>query len=98
MVLDATGSAEVIALCQNISEEIDVLIIDHGLKPDIGRIIAERLVQIYPSTKVLIISGSAYGIVQAEDGIPPGSSFLQKPFTPQQLLRAVQNVLFPSTQ
>jgi len=98
-VLDATGAAEAAALCQNIGgEQIDLLIVDHGLTPDNGRVIAENIMKFWPATKVLIISGSALNTVQDEDGIPPGSSFLQKPFTPQQLLSVVQNFLFPSTQ
>jgi two-component system, cell cycle sensor histidine kinase and response regulator CckA len=98
MVLDATGAAELAALCLNLGEEqIDLLIIDHGLKPDNGRVIAESLVRFTPVPKVLIISGSIFNTVQDEDGIPPGSSFLQKPFTPQQLLSTVAALLFPST-
>ena len=74
MVLDATGAAELAALCQNLGEEqIDLLIIDHGLKPDNGRVIAENLVKVTPVPKVLIISGSIFNTVQDEDGIPPGS-------------------------
>ena len=98
-VLDATGASEAAVLCKNLGEEqIDLLILDHGLSPDNGRVIAESLLKLYPNTKVLVISGSAFRVVQDEDGFLPGSSFLQKPFTPQQLLSTVQSILFPSTQ
>jgi two-component system cell cycle sensor histidine kinase/response regulator CckA len=98
-VLDATGASEAIDLCRSLGEqEIDLLIIDHGLAPDKGRVVAESIVKFSPSVKVLVTSGWTYQTVHDEDGFPPGSSFLQKPFTAQQLLSIVQNVLFPGMQ
>jgi len=97
--LDATGAVEAETLCRNLgSEKIDLLIIDHVLTPGIGRQVAEMVLRCFPEVKVLVISGRPVQHVQEEDGIPPGSSFLQKPFTPQQLLAVVASVLFPSTQ
>ena len=98
-VLDATGASEVAALCQSLGDQqIDLLIIDHGLAPDKGRVVAESVVKLCPTVKVLIISGWTFETVQDEDGLLPGSTFLQKPFTPHQLLSVVQSILFPSTQ
>lgn len=98
-VLDATGAEEALHLCQSLGEQdIDLLIVDHGLSPDRGRVVAESIVRIYPSIKVLVTSGWNYQTVHEEDGFPPGSTFLQKPFTAQQLLSTVQNVLFPGMQ
>ena len=98
-VLDATGASEVATLCQSLGDQqIDLLIIDHGLAPDRGRVVAESIVKLCPTIKVLVISGWTFKTVQDEDGLLPGSSFLQKPFTPHQLLSTVKSVLFPSTQ
>jgi len=98
-VLDATGASEVATLCQSLGDQqIDLVIVDHGLAPDKGRAVAENIVKLCPTVKVLIISGWAYKTVHDEDGFLPGSSFLQKPFTPHQLVSTVQNILFPSTQ
>ena len=97
--MDANGAAEAETLCRNLgSERIDLLIIDHRLPPGVGRHVAEMVLRCFPEAKVLVISGWSYQHVQEEDGIPPGSTFLQKPFTPQQLLANVESVLFPSTQ
>jgi CheY-like chemotaxis protein len=98
-VLDATGAPEALELCRSLGDQqIDLLIIDHGLTPDKGRVVAECIAGFSPSVKVLVTSGWTYQIVHDEDGFPPGSSFLQKPFTAQQLLSTVQNVLFPGMQ
>jgi DNA-binding response OmpR family regulator len=98
-VLDAAGASDVATLCQSLGDQpIDLLIVDHGLAPDKGRVVAEKIVLLSPAIKVLVISGWTYQTVQDEDGFLPGSSFLQKPFTPHQLLLAVRNILFPSTQ
>jgi DNA-binding NtrC family response regulator len=98
-VIDANGAAEASTLCRSLGDQqIDLLIIDHRLMPGVGREVAENILTLCPALKVLVISGWPYHQVQEEDGIPPGGSFLQKPFTPQQLLSTVQRVLFPSTQ
>jgi len=98
-VLDATGAAEALELCKSLGDqEIDLLIVDHGLMPDKGRTVAEDILQFCPHIKVLVMSGRSYQMVHEEDGFPPGSAFLQKPFTAQQVLATVQNVLFPGMQ
>lgn len=98
-VMDANGPSEAEALCRTLrNQQIDLLIIDHRLAGSIGREVAEGVLRHCPAAKILIISGWSYQHVQEEDGFLPGSSFLQKPFTPQQLLSSVESVLFPSTQ
>jgi CheY-like chemotaxis protein len=98
-ILDATRASEVTVICQSLQDQqIDLLIIDHRLASDRGRTVAENITTFYPAIKVLVISGWTYQTVEDEDGFLPGSSFLQKPFTPQQLLSTVQNILFPKTQ
>ncbi|HZQ96179.1 MAG TPA: response regulator [Candidatus Sulfotelmatobacter sp.] len=98
-ILDANGASEVAALCQSVGDQqIDLLIIDHGLAPNKGRIVAESVVEICPTVKVLIISGWTFETVQDEDGLLPGSTFLHKPFTPHRLLSVVRSILFPRAQ
>ena len=98
-VLDAKGASDAAALCHSVAkQDLDLLIVDHGLKPDKGRVLAEDLARLCPAVKVLIISGWSYQIVHDDDGLPPGSSFLQKPFSAQQLLSTVERILFPRTQ
>jgi two-component system KDP operon response regulator KdpE len=98
-VMDATDAAEAAALCECLGDQqIDLLIIDHRHGPWRSREVAESIMQSCPAMKVLVISGRSFQEVQGQDGFLPGSSFLQKPFTPQQILSTVQSVLFPSTQ
>ena len=98
-VLDAKCATEALSLCQSIGRnEIDLLIVDHDLKPDKGRLVAENLARLCSGVKVLVTSGWSYQAVHDEGGLLEGSSFLQKPFSAQQLVSAVENILFPSTQ
>jgi CheY-like chemotaxis protein len=98
-VLDASNASEAAALCRSLGDQqLDLVIIDHGLPDEKGRAVAEDIVRFCPAVKVLIISGYSYQIVREEDGFLPGSSFLQKPFTAQQLLSTVENIIFPNTQ
>jgi DNA-binding NtrC family response regulator len=47
-----------------------------------------RLQQIEPTLKVLYISGESVGTA-----LPPGSSFLQKPFPPDALVKKIEGLL-----
>jgi DNA-binding NtrC family response regulator len=98
-VMDANGASEAGVLCRSMgNQHVDLLIIDHRLVGGIGREFADEILASCPASKVLVISAWPYQDVQDEKGIAPGSTFLQKPFTAQQLLVTVEHVLFPSTQ
>lgn len=71
----------------------EVLVTDVVLPGMGGRQFAEELLQREPKLRVLYISGYTEGAVEREGVLDQGLHFLQKPFVPNELLRAVRKVL-----
>ena len=95
-VYEAASSEEALALCESVlaDNKIDLLVADH---PTTGRDVAQRILELCANTKVLHVSGWPFEMVQRENVLLPGSSFLQKPFTASQLANAIQDLLNPRT-
>ena len=58
-----------------------------------GALLAQRLCERRPSMKVLFVSGYTDGTVVAHGVLEQGVSFLQKPYTSEQLAHKVRAVL-----
>jgi CheY-like chemotaxis protein len=92
-VLEARNYEEALALCESLGgEQIDALVVDHGLPHASGRALAEQIVKSCPDLKVLVISGWPFHMVQAQGGVLPGASFLAKPFSAATLAAAVNDM------
>ncbi len=92
-VLPSHNGAEALSLSESYSGQLDLLITDVIMPVMGGRELADRLVSVRPSVKVLYISGYiddsiVRHLVEAE-----GKPLLHKPFTPDILLRKVREVL-----
>ena len=87
-VLCSNSSEDAIALSQRHAEHIDLLVTDVVMPGMSGRKMADLLIEQRPDMKVLFVSG--YG-----DTIDVGgkTSFLQKPFTADQLALKIREVL-----
>jgi len=73
--------------------QIDLLVTDVMLPGASGRELAERIRETRPELKVLYISGYTDDDAVRTGAIPPGSRFLQKPFTHDALVRHVREAL-----
>lgn len=92
-VADAKNHEEALAICKALEgRSLDLLIVDHVLSLHYGRKVAEQVLQLCPAVNILVISGSPFDVVLAQDGIVPGAVFLPKPFTVQQFDRAVDQM------
>ncbi len=74
---------------------LDLLIVDHGVPPDNGRNIAERLKSDRPQMKVMQFSGYPQEYLEREGRLLPGAAFLHKPFVPKQLREIVATLVSP---
>lgn len=72
---------------------IDLVIAD-VIMPDMrGPEVVRRIRLVRPRTKALFISGYTEGAFLASESLPPGTSFLRKPFTPEALTAKVREAI-----
>lgn len=92
-VLVAASPEEAMAILGGRPDAIALLLTDVVMPGMSGRELAQRLRQQRPDLPVLFMSGDPAGIIDPCDALPPGMSFLAKPFSPQNLFAAVQQAL-----
>lgn len=91
-VLETSSAKEAIELCRKEHGAIDLLVTD-VIMPDMnGRELAEKLVAQYPAIKVLFISGYTDDALVRVGGLT-NVVLLEKPFTPDALVRRAREVL-----
>ena len=88
-VREAGSGSEALAVYRAHSAEIDVVLLDMTMPDQSGVETFERLKAEFPEACVLLMSG--YGESEATQGLLERglAGFLQKPFTPEQLARAL---------
>jgi FixJ family two-component response regulator len=72
---------------------IDLLVTDVMMPGMGGRELAKKLSALRPEIGVLYLSGYTEEAVVTPEALVPGASFLQKPFTLQNLAKKVREVL-----
>jgi PAS domain S-box-containing protein len=92
-VLEAANGQEALALCRDHGRRVDLLITDVLMPQMGGRELVERLQTQGREMKVLYVSGYTDDTTVYSGDLPPGTAFLQKPFTLGSLLDKVQEVL-----
>ncbi|HUQ23337.1 MAG TPA: PAS domain S-box protein [Gaiellaceae bacterium] len=90
-VLVARNGEEAFALAAK--HHVDVLLSDLAMPKLGGQEVVERLRASYPELKVVYMSGYAESGIFSDGVLPPGTAFLEKPFTFSELTEAVQKVL-----
>jgi DNA-binding NtrC family response regulator len=92
-VVVARDPIEALELPDEVGEQIDVLMTDVVMPHMSGAALAARLLARWPELRVLYVSGYTDGTVMAHGVRESGVSFLQKPFTSDQLARKLRSVL-----
>ena len=92
-VAAAANPAEAIALSERDPERIDLMVTDVIMPGMDGRKLAAQLAPARPEMAVLFISGYPQQAISHNGDLDAGLAFIQKPFTPEALLRRVRQVL-----
>ena len=88
----AAQAEEALAILQK-SGSFDLMITDLAMPGLTGHELGERVRALYPRLPVLYMSGYFNDAGRSNPGSIPQANFLSKPFSQEQLLRAVQTVL-----
>ncbi len=89
----AGGGEEAVAIASDPEMVIDAVITDVVMPGMNGRELVEKLALLRPEMGALLMSGYTDDDVLRRGVLHGETSFLQKPFTPEQLARKVREVL-----
>jgi PAS domain S-box-containing protein len=92
-VLEAPHGGSALLTCEKFDGSIDLIISDIVMPQMNGQELVERLLPLQPNMKVLFISGYSENIVSDRNVLDPRMLYVQKPFTPIELLGKVRQVL-----
>jgi CheY-like chemotaxis protein len=90
-VLNAGNGAEALDVCAR-ELRIDLLLTDVVMPRMLGTDLANRIAGLRPDTRVLYMSGYGHEVL-AETALLNGAQFIQKPFSPEELLQRVRGAL-----
>jgi len=91
-VLCASRPEEAIELAASHGDAIGLLVTDVVMPGMSGPDLIERLASTHPGLKTVLLSGYTAETIRGR-GVPPGSVFLQKPFSDVGLLRTIRELL-----
>jgi two-component system, cell cycle sensor histidine kinase and response regulator CckA len=93
-VLEASNGDDALDIVRLYTDgPIDLLLVDVVMPRFDGRALTERVLALYPSARVLFMSGYTANLALQHGWLPQGAEFLQKPFSPQALAQKVRAVL-----
>ena len=95
-VLVAQNGEEALRLIENHPGPIHLLLTDVVMPGVGGKEVADQMTSLRPEAKVLYSSGYTHQGMFLKR-LSPGIAYLQKPFTPDELRRKVQEVLAPKS-
>jgi CheY-like chemotaxis protein len=91
-VIESANGEEALRAAASLTEPLDLLVTDMVMPQMSGLIVAERLRRRRPSIRVLFISGYS-DLVTTDLLEEPGTAFLDKPFSPEELALRIRDLL-----
>ena len=92
-VLEAATAERALDIAAQYSGAIHLLLTDVIMPGMNGQELATRLAHVRPETRVIFMSGYTDDAVMRHGVLQPGSTYMQKPFTPDAIARKVREVL-----
>ncbi len=92
-VLAASHGRDALRVAAEHADGISLMVTDVIMPGMSGRELADRLHSVRPEMKVLFVSGYTDNIIEERGMLTPGTSFLQKPFSPRHLAAKVREVM-----
>ncbi len=92
-LLETCDGGEALQLIEQYEGPIHLLPSDRVMPGMSGRELAEKLTGLYPTLKVLYMSGYTDNAIVHHGVLEPGIVFLQKPFRPGAIVKKVREVL-----
>jgi PAS domain S-box-containing protein len=92
-VVEASNGVEALKVFEAGGPTIDLMVTDLVMPQMGGRDLARKVTPDHPELRVLYLSGYTDSVVLQQGLLDPGSSFLQKPFTPAALAHKVRHAL-----
>jgi CheY-like chemotaxis protein len=92
-VLEASCGKDAIKVAHKYNSTLSLLLTDLIMPGMTGKDLADRLVESHPDLKVLFMSGYTDNIIVHHGMLDEDVQFIQKPFSPSQLLQKVRQVL-----
>jgi CheY-like chemotaxis protein len=90
-IYEASSGEEALKLFEDISFRVDLVISDIVMSGMNGKYLADRLTEIRPGIKIILMSG--YSNIGGGTDKKIGYDFIQKPFTPNFIMNHVRKVL-----
>ena len=97
-VYEAANAQQALEIVRRKELHIDLLLTDVIMPGMSGRALADALNSLRPETRVLYMSGYTDGEIATQGVLETGTSILRKPFTQEDLLRSVDEVLLGVAQ
>ncbi|MCK6532818.1 MAG: ATP-binding protein [Polyangiaceae bacterium] len=92
-VIEAANGADALLKLSSADGQLDLLVTDVVMPQMGGRELAKKVLEKHPELPVLYLSGYTENAIVHHGVLDAGLVFLQKPFTPEELLRRVRDVL-----
>jgi two-component system cell cycle sensor histidine kinase/response regulator CckA len=97
-VIEARGAMEAIQIMKNRGDQIDLVITDVLMPGMKGRELVEQLAELRSDLKVLYMSAYTEDAAINIGVLNPGTEFIEKPFSPDELAVKVRQVLGQATK